>query len=73
MRTYLVLLQCPVVDSISDGGQSCVRGIGVSALWSEFCTVQLLEVYQKSYLLYGITMCPHLGVFLSVELTALQP
>ena len=34
---------CPVVKSISSAEQSCVTGMAVSPLSSEFCTVQLLE------------------------------
>ena len=37
-----VLVQCPVGESISGAGQFCARGLSVSALSSEFCTVQVL-------------------------------
>ena len=37
-----VLVLCPVGESISGAGQSCARGLAASALWSEFCTVQVL-------------------------------
>ena len=37
-----VLVQCPVGESTSIAGQSCVRGLPVSALLSEFCAVQVL-------------------------------
>ena len=36
-----VLLYCPVVDSVSGGGQSCIRGMQASSF--EFCIVQVLE------------------------------
>ena len=45
-----VLLYCSVVHLISDGGQSCVRGIRTSVLLSKF---------------YRMVRCQHLGVFLS--------
>ena len=67
MRTSAI-----VVDCISDGGQSCMRGIQASALLSKFCRVQILEGL-KGCPLYRIVRCLHLGVFLSVVLTALQP
>ena len=38
-----VLLQCPVVESISGAGQPCVRCMSTSTLTSEFHTVQVLE------------------------------
>ena len=34
--------KCPVGESISGAGQYCARGLPVSALSSEFCTVQVL-------------------------------
>ena len=34
------LLQCPVVETISGGGQSCMRGMQVSTVSSKFCVVQ---------------------------------
>ena len=42
MRTSANLVQCPVGESISGAGQSCVRDLPASALLSEFCTVKVL-------------------------------
>ena len=57
-----VLLYCPVSESISGAGQSCVRGMPVSAI---FCTVQELQEPKKKICpLYRIAKCPHLGIFL---------
>ena len=39
-----VLLYCPVSESISGAGQSCVRGMPVSTI---FCTVQVLQEPKK--------------------------
>ena len=60
-----------VVDLISDGGQSCVRGTQAPTLSSEFCIVQVLEV-PMNCLLHGIARCLYLGVILSIVLMALQ-
>ena len=34
---------CLVVKLISGGGQTCVRGKRVTALFNDFCTVQVLK------------------------------
>ena len=67
-----VLLYCPVGESTSGARQSCVRGMPVFALSSEFCIVQVLEG-AKNLSALRIVRCPRLGLFLSIVLITLSP